>query len=98
MRGGNLWIGWLVSIIPASAAAVHRDLGWSLTNAEAGWLAGIMSGGYMAAVLPLVALTAVVCRPARSFLASSALNAAALRFGTLLSSDGLFPALILGEQ
>src|SRR5712675_1363201 len=30
---------------------------WSLSNAEAGWLAGMMSGGYMAGVLPLVALT-----------------------------------------
>ena len=30
---------------------------WSLSNAEAGWLAGMMSAGYMAAVLPLVALT-----------------------------------------
>ena len=37
---------------------------WSLSNAEAGWLAGMISAGYMAAVLPLVALTA--CRPVRS--------------------------------
>jgi hypothetical protein len=27
---------------------------WSLSNVEAGWLAGMMSGGYMAGVLPLV--------------------------------------------
>jgi hypothetical protein len=27
-----------------------------LSNAEAGWLAGMMFGGYMAGVLPLVAL------------------------------------------
>ena len=30
---------------------------WSLSNAEAGWLAGMISAGYMAAVLPLVGLT-----------------------------------------
>jgi hypothetical protein len=30
---------------------------WSLSNAEAAWLAGMMSAGYMAGVLPLVALT-----------------------------------------
>ena len=47
---------------------------WSLSNAEAGWLAGMMSGGYMAGVLPLVALTDRM--PARTiYLASSALNA-----------------------
>src|ERR1700722_9644066 len=47
---------------------------WSLSNADAGWLAGIMSAGYMAAVLPLVALTDRI--PARTiFLASSVLNA-----------------------
>src|SRR3954453_10462903 len=32
-------------------------MSWSLSNAEAGWLVGMMSAGYMAAVLPLVALT-----------------------------------------
>ena len=64
---------------------------WSLSNAEAGWLAGIMSAGYMAAVLPLVALTDRM--PARTiFLASSALNALSC-FGIALS-DGLLPALI----
>ena len=51
---------------------------WSLSNAQGGWLAGIMSGGYMLAVLPLVVLTDRV--PARSvFLASSALGAVLLR-------------------
>ena len=30
---------------------------WSLTNTQAGWLAGIMSAGYMLAVVPLVSLT-----------------------------------------
>ena len=64
---------------------------WSLSNAEAGWLAGMMSAGYMAAVLPLVALTDRM--PARTiFLASSALNALSC-FGIALG-DGLHPALI----
>ena len=64
---------------------------WSLSNAEAGWLAGMMSAGYMAAVLPLVALTDRM--PARKiFLACSALNALSC-FG-IAFSDGLFPALI----
>ena len=64
---------------------------WSLSNAEAGWLAGIMSAGYMAAVLPLVSLTDRM--PARTiFLASSALNALSC-FG-IAFSEGLFPALI----
>ena len=29
---------------------------WSLTNTQAGWLAGIVSAGYMFAVIPLVSL------------------------------------------
>jgi hypothetical protein len=40
---------------------------WSLSNAQGGWLGGIMSGGYMVAVLPLVVLTDRV--PARSKIA-----------------------------
>jgi predicted MFS family arabinose efflux permease len=64
---------------------------WSLNNAEAGWLAGMMSAGYMATVLPLVALTDRM--PARKiFLACSALNALSC-FG-MAFSDGLLPALI----
>ena len=64
---------------------------WSLSNAEAGWLAGMMSGGYMAAVLPLVALTDRM--PARTiFLVCSALNALSC-FG-IAFSDGLLPALV----
>ena len=64
---------------------------WSLSNAQAGWLAGIMSGGYMAGVLPLVALTDRV--PARTiYLACSALSALAC-FGIALS-DSLLPALV----
>ena len=64
---------------------------WSLSNLEAGWLAGIMSGGYMIGVLPLVALTDRVA--ARTiFLICSALSALS-SFGIALS-DGLLPALV----
>jgi predicted MFS family arabinose efflux permease len=71
-----------------AAAAVHE--GWSLTNTQAGWLAGIVSGGYMLVVIPLVSLTDR--RPARQlYLASSALSALSC-FGMALS-DSLLPAL-----
>src|SRR4051794_17456748 len=64
---------------------------WSLSNAQAGWFTGMMSAGYMVAVLPLVALTDRL--PARAiFLASSILNALAC-FG-IAFSDRLLPALI----
>jgi predicted MFS family arabinose efflux permease len=64
---------------------------WSLSNAEAGWLTGMMSAGYMAAVLPLVSLTDRM--PARKiFLACSALNALSC-FG-IACSNGLLQALI----
>ena len=60
---------------------------WSLSNAQGGWLAGIMSGGYMLAVLPLVVLTDRV--PAWSvFLASSAVGALSC-FGIALSNTFL---------
>src|SRR6266513_5499537 len=63
---------------------------WSLTNTQAGWLAGIVSAGYMLAVIPLVSLTDR--RPARQlYLASSALSALSC-FGMALS-DSLLPAL-----
>ena len=56
---------------------------WSLSNAEAGWLAGMMSGGYMAGVLPLVALTDRV--PARTiYLACSALIVSMLQSSVAL--------------
>lgn len=58
---------------------------WSLTNIEAGWLAGIMSGGYMMGVLPLVALTDRI--PARKiFLVCSGLSALS-SFGIALSNN-----------
>jgi len=63
---------------------------WSLTNTQAGWLVGIMSAGYMLAVVPLVSLTDR--QPARRiYLASSALSALSC-FGIVLC-DGLLPAL-----
>jgi predicted MFS family arabinose efflux permease len=63
---------------------------WSLSNAKAGWFAGIMSGGYMVGVLPLVTLTDRI--PARRiYLVCSALSALSC-FGIALS-DGLPPAL-----
>jgi predicted MFS family arabinose efflux permease len=63
---------------------------WSLTNTQAGWLAGIMSAGYMLAVVPLVSLTDR--RSARRiYLASSALSALSC-FGVALC-DSLLPAL-----
>jgi predicted MFS family arabinose efflux permease len=64
---------------------------WSLSNTEAGWLAGIMSGGYMIGVLPLVALTDRA--PARTiFLVCSAMSALS-SFGIVLSNS-LLPALV----
>ena len=69
---------------------------WSLSNAEAGWLAGMMSAGYMAAVLPLVALTDRM--PARTiFLASSALNALSC-FGIAFSDRHASSADLAGNE
>jgi predicted MFS family arabinose efflux permease len=63
---------------------------WSLTNTQAGWLAGITSAGYMLAVIPLVSLTDR--RPARQlYVASSALSALSC-FGMALC-DSLLPAI-----
>jgi predicted MFS family arabinose efflux permease len=63
---------------------------WSLTNTQAGWLAGIVSAGYMLAVVPLVSLTDR--QPARLiYLASSMLSALSC-FGVALC-DSLLPAL-----
>jgi predicted MFS family arabinose efflux permease len=76
------------SIVPALLPRLIAD--WSLTNTEAGWLAGISSAGYMLAVLPLVGLTDRL--PARRiFLVSSALNV--LSCIGLALSDALLPAL-----
>ena len=63
---------------------------WSLTNTQSGWLAGMVSAGYMLAVIPLVNLTDRW--PARRiYLASSTLSALSC-FGIALC-DSLLPAL-----
>src|SRR5947207_2481265 len=76
------------SIVPALLPQFIEA--WSLTNTQAGWLAGIASAGYMLAVIPLVSLTDR--RPARRiYLASSVLGALSC-FGIPLC-DSLLPAL-----
>jgi predicted MFS family arabinose efflux permease len=58
---------------------------WSLTITQAGWLVGMVFGGYMVGVLPLVGLTDRM--PARAiYLASSGLNACCC-FGVALSGS-----------
>src|ERR1700747_1960650 len=76
------------SIIPALLPQFIEA--WSLTNTQAGWLAGITSAGYMLVVIPLVSFTDR--RPARQiYLASSALSAlSCLGIGLC---DSLLPAL-----
>ena len=76
------------SIIPA---LLPQFIGaWSLTNTQAGWLAGMASAGYMLVVVPLVSLTDR--QPARRiYLASSTLSALS-NFGVALCSS-LVPAL-----
>jgi predicted MFS family arabinose efflux permease len=76
------------SIVPALLPQIID--GWSLSSTEAGWLAGIISGGYMLGVVPLVAATDRM--PARSvYLACAAISVAA-SFG-LAFSDSFAPAL-----
>jgi predicted MFS family arabinose efflux permease len=76
------------SLVPALLPQLIAT--WSLSSVEAGWLAGIMSGGYMVGVLPLVSLTDRIS--ARTvFVVCSALSAVSL-FGIALS-DRLLPAL-----
>ena len=70
------------SLVPALLPQLIAT--WSLSNAEAGWLIGMMSGGYMVGVLPLVALTDRI--PARTiFLLCSVLSALS-SFGIALSN------------
>lgn len=58
---------------------------WSLSNAQGGWLAGMVFAGYMLGVLPLVGLTDRLA--SRSiYLACSVLNALSC-FGVALSDD-----------
>jgi MFS family permease len=76
------------SIIPALLPQFIEA--WYLTNTQAGWLAGMVSAGYMLAVIPLVSLTDRW--PARRiYLASSTLSALSC-FGIALC-DSLLPAL-----
>ena len=76
------------SIVPALLPQFIEA--WSLSNTQAGWLAGMVSAGYMLAVIPLVSLTDRW--PARRiYLASSTLSALSC-FGIALC-DSLFPAL-----
>jgi predicted MFS family arabinose efflux permease len=76
------------SIVPALLPQFIKA--WSLTNSQAGWLAGIISAGYMLAVIPLVSATDRW--PARHiYLASAALGTLA-SFGMALC-DSLLPAL-----
>jgi len=76
------------SIIPA---LLPQFIGaWSLTNTQAGWLAGMVSAGYMLAVVPLVSLTDR--QPARRIYFASSTLSALSNFGMALS-DSLLPAL-----
>jgi predicted MFS family arabinose efflux permease len=63
---------------------------WSLTNTQAGWLAGSVSAGYMFAVIPLVSPTDR--RPARQLYLASGVLSVLSCFGMALS-DSLLPAL-----
>jgi MFS family permease len=76
------------SIVPALLPQFIEA--WSLTNTQAGWLAGITSAGYMLAVIPLVSLTDR--RPARHIYLTSAGLSAVSCFGMALC-DSLLPAL-----
>jgi predicted MFS family arabinose efflux permease len=77
------------SIIPALLPQLIDA--WSLDGTQAGWLAGVLSGGYMLGVIPLVAATDRI--PARTvYLASAALSTIST-FG-LAFSDALGPALV----
>jgi MFS family permease len=76
------------SIVPALLPQFIET--WSLTNTQAGRLAGITSAGYMLAGIPLVSLTDR--RPARQlYLASSVLSA--LSCFAMALCDSLLPAL-----
>ena len=76
------------SIVPALLPQFIEA--WSLTNTQAGWLAGIVSAGYMVAVIPVLSLTDR--RSARHiYLAAITLSALSC-FGMALC-DSLVPAL-----
>ncbi len=71
------------SIVPALLPQFIEA--WSLTNAQGGWLAGMVFAGYMLGVLPLVSLTDRL-PPRVIYLASSALSALS-SLGVALSDD-----------
>ena len=77
------------SIVPALLPQLMNA--WSLNGTEAGWLAGINSGGYMLGVIPLVTLTDSI--PARTVYLASAVLGTIATFG-LAFSDALGPALV----
>jgi hypothetical protein len=52
------------SLVPALLSQFIAT--WSLSNTEAGWLAGVMSGGYMVGVLPLRWEFSVPCARTRA--------------------------------
>jgi MFS family permease len=69
---------------------------WSLSNAQAGWLAGAFFLGYMCAVVPLVALTDHLA-PRRIYLASAVLNLAYyFGFATVGGLNGALALQFLG--
>jgi predicted MFS family arabinose efflux permease len=76
------------SIVPALLPQFIEA--WSLTNTQAGWLAGIVSAGYMLAVIPLVSLTDRW--PARQIYLASSMLSGLSSFGVALC-DSLLPAL-----
>ena len=76
------------SIVPALLPQFIEA--WSLTNTQAGWLAGIVSAGYMIAVIPLVSMTDR--QPARRIYLASSMLSALSSFGVALC-DSLLPAL-----
>jgi len=76
------------SIVPALLPQFFEA--WSLTNAQGGWLAGMLFAGYMLAVVPLVSLTDRV--PARTIYLASCVASALSSFG-VATSDGLLLAL-----
>jgi predicted MFS family arabinose efflux permease len=78
------------SIVPALLPQFIEA--WSLTNTQAGWLAGMVSAGYMLAVIPLVSLTDR--QPARRIYLASSMLSALSSFGVALC-DNLLPALAL---
>ena len=76
------------SIVPALLPQLMDA--WSLNGTQAGWLAGIISGGYMLGVIPLAAATDRI--PARTVYFASAALSTISTFGLALS-DALGPAL-----